>query len=52
MKMHGNELTKLVTRLEGGAPLPTALYRRTGNARILGSTGSSTIYAARTKPSR
>jgi len=39
MKMHGNELTKLVTRLESGEPLPTALYRRTGNARILGITG-------------
>src|SRR6266403_4170324 len=38
-KMSGNELTKLVTRLESGEPLPTELYRRTGNARILGITG-------------
>ena len=39
MKMRDNELTKLVTRLESGEPLPTELYRRTGNARILGITG-------------
>jgi LAO/AO transport system kinase len=39
MKMRSNELTKLVTRLENGEPLPTELYRRTGNARILGITG-------------
>ena len=39
MNMRGNELTKLVTRLESGEPLPTDLYRRTGNARILGITG-------------
>src|SRR5882724_432914 len=39
MKMRGNELTKLVTRLESGDPLPTELYRRTGHARILGITG-------------
>jgi len=39
MKMHSKELTKLVTRLESGEPFPTDLYRRTGNARILGITG-------------
>ena len=39
MKMRGNELTKLVTPLESGGPLPPELYRRTGNARILGITG-------------
>src|SRR5580704_4468943 len=39
MTMHGKELTKLVTHLENGEPLPTELYRRTGNARILGITG-------------
>jgi LAO/AO transport system kinase len=38
-KMSGNELTKLVTRLESGEPLPKELYGRTGNARILGITG-------------
>src|ERR1017187_4036222 len=38
-KLPGQELTKLVTRLESGEPLPTELYRRTGNARILGITG-------------
>jgi LAO/AO transport system kinase len=39
MTMRGQELTKLVTRLENGEPLPTELYRRTGKARILGITG-------------
>jgi LAO/AO transport system kinase len=38
-KIRSNELTKLVTRLESGEPLPTELYHRTGNARILGITG-------------
>jgi LAO/AO transport system kinase len=39
MKIHSKELTKLVTRLESGESLPTDIYRRTGNARILGITG-------------
>ena len=39
MIMHGKELTKLITRLDSGEPLPTELYRRTGKARILGVTG-------------
>ncbi|MGA2605123.1 MAG: methylmalonyl Co-A mutase-associated GTPase MeaB [Verrucomicrobiia bacterium] len=37
--MTGKELTKLVTRLEAGEPLPAEFYARTGNARILGITG-------------
>ena len=39
MTTRGKELTKLVTRLEGGEPLPMKLYSRTGHARILGITG-------------
>jgi LAO/AO transport system kinase len=39
MSMTGKELTKLVTRLEAGEPLPAEFYARTGNARILGITG-------------
>jgi LAO/AO transport system kinase len=37
--MTGKELTKLVTRLEAGEPLPAEFYARTGTARILGITG-------------
>lgn len=39
MTMQGRELTKLVTRLEGGEPLPADFYARTGKARIVGITG-------------
>ena len=39
MMMPGKQLTKLVTRLEGGERLPAELYARTGNARIVGITG-------------
>lgn len=39
MSMTRRELTKLVTRLEAGEPLPTELYACTGKARILGITG-------------
>ena len=39
MSMTGKELTKLVTRLEAGEPLPAEFYARTGTARILGITG-------------
>jgi GTPase len=39
MSMTRRELTKLVTRLESGEPLPPDFYSRTGNARILGITG-------------
>ena len=41
-----NELTKLMTRLESGAPLPTEIYRRTGHARILGITGPPALAKA------
>ncbi|HVM62524.1 MAG TPA: methylmalonyl Co-A mutase-associated GTPase MeaB [Verrucomicrobiae bacterium] len=37
--MTHKELTKTVTRLEAGEPLPPELYARTGRARILGITG-------------
>ena len=37
--MTSKELTKLVTRLEAGVPLPAEFYARTGTARILGITG-------------
>ena|SRR5579859_1216753 len=37
--MRQRELTKLVTRLEGGEPLPPDFYSRTGKARIVGITG-------------
>jgi LAO/AO transport system kinase len=33
------KLTRLVSRLENGAPLPAALYAKTGHAHILGVTG-------------
>ena len=39
MIMTRRELTKLVTRLEAGEPLPAELYACTGMARILGITG-------------
>jgi len=39
MTMQGRELTKLVTRLESGEPLPSELYTHTGKARIIGITG-------------
>jgi LAO/AO transport system kinase len=39
MTIQQRELTKLVTRLESGEPLPSELYARTGKARILGITG-------------
>jgi LAO/AO transport system kinase len=39
MTIQQRELTKLVTRLEGGEPLSPELYARTGDARILGITG-------------
>jgi LAO/AO transport system kinase len=34
-----SELSKLITRLENGAPLPAELYAKTGRAHILGITG-------------
>jgi LAO/AO transport system kinase len=37
--MQGKQLTKLVTRLEGGERLSAELYARTGTARIVGITG-------------
>ncbi len=39
MTIQGKQLTKLVTRLESGEPLPAELYARTGRARIVGITG-------------
>jgi LAO/AO transport system kinase len=39
MTMQGKELTKLVTRLESGEPLPPELYAHTGKACIVGITG-------------
>ena len=39
MTVQNRELTKLVTRLESGKPLPPELYARTGKARIVGITG-------------
>jgi len=43
MTMQGNELTKLVTRLESGEPLPSELYAHTGKARIVGITGPTGV---------
>jgi len=34
-----SELSKLITRLENGAPLPSDLYAKTGRAHIVGITG-------------
>ena len=39
MTLQQRELTKLVTRLESGVPLPVDFYARTGKARIVGITG-------------
>jgi LAO/AO transport system kinase len=39
MTIQGRQLTKLVTRLEGGERLPAELYAQTGKARIVGITG-------------
>jgi LAO/AO transport system kinase len=39
MTIQGRQLTKLVTRLEGGDRLPAGVYARTGRARIVGITG-------------
>jgi len=39
MTIQGKQLTKLVTRLEGGERLPAELYAQTGKARIVGITG-------------
>jgi LAO/AO transport system kinase len=39
MTIQQRDLTKLVTRLECGEPLPSDFYSRTGKARIVGITG-------------
>lgn len=39
MQLDRRKLTRLVSRLENGAPLPAALYARTGRAHVIGLTG-------------
>lgn len=39
LKLDGRTLTKLVSRLENGAPLPAKLYAKTGRAHVVGVTG-------------
>ncbi len=39
VRLDRRKLTQLVSRLENGAPLPAALYARTGRAHVVGITG-------------